>query len=171
MDLLAKIDSVLSARLVLPAESGWRQPVGLVAHLGDGLYMTGGLVLVYMAGWFWSAAHLRQAALSVTLAILAAVAVVTLIKLIIRRERPQPPGEFVALRYDVYSFPSGHSARLAALAMGVVFFFPQVGLLLWLLAIGVAVARVAVGIHYLGDIIIGLGIGALVAWQVMPLLP
>jgi undecaprenyl-diphosphatase len=87
-----------------------------------------------------------------------------------RRQRPQPPGEFVTFQYDIYSFPSGHAARLAALAVSVMFFDVLLGWSLVVLAICVVVARIAVGIHYVSDVVIGLGLGALVAWAGLVLL-
>jgi membrane-associated phospholipid phosphatase len=101
--------------------------------------------------------------------------VVTSIKFIVRRARPFPPGEFVTFKYDAYSFPSGHSARLAALAIGTIFFFPNSGWVLIVGALAVAAARVVVGIHYVSDIVVGLAVGAVTAWGaillLLPLLP
>jgi undecaprenyl-diphosphatase len=140
--------------------------------MGDGQYVFGGLGVIYLLGWLWREPLLRQGALTVALVVLAAMVVVTLIKFVVRRQRPRPPGEFVAFRYDLYSFPSGHAVRLAALAVSAAFFYPPLGWLLGVMALGVAAARVAVGIHYVSDIVVGLSIGVLVAWVAIPsLLP
>jgi undecaprenyl-diphosphatase len=122
-------------------------------------------------GWFWDENQLRQATLATLLILLAVFIIVTLIKFAVRRPRPQLPGEFVAFQYDVYSFPSGHSARLAALAVSISFFDLTTGLVLTIVALGVSVARIMVGVHYPGDILVGLAIGALVAWEGMTFLP
>lgn len=161
---ISRLDTKLSQRCTLPPESKWWQWVRLVAHIGDGPYVFGGLAGVYLLGWLLADADLRRADLVIALIVLAAVSVVTLIKFVIQRERPQPPGEFVTFDYDAYSFPSGHSGRMAALAVSTLFFYPLVGLVLLLITFTVAAARVAVGVHYVGDILVGLGIGALVAW-------
>jgi undecaprenyl-diphosphatase len=141
-----------------------------VAHLGDGPLVFGGLGLVYGVGWLGANVQLRQTVLMTIFLVLAAMIVVTLIKFMARRQRPQPPGEFVTFQYDIYSFPSGHAARLAALAVSVMFFDVLLGWSLVVLAICVVVARIAVGIHYVSDVVIGLGLGALVAWAGLVLL-
>jgi undecaprenyl-diphosphatase len=143
--------------------------MGRVAHVGDGAYVFGGLGLTYGLAWLLDNLGLRVAGLAVALMVLVTMGVVTLIKVAIRRPRPGPPGEFVAFHYDIYSFPSGHSARLATLAMGMAGFYPFLGPLLWGLALFVALARIAVGIHYVSDVAVGLGLGALVAWLVTAL--
>lgn len=142
-----------------------------MAHLGDGPLVFGGLGLVYSVGWLAASVQLRQTVLMIVLPVLAAMIGVTLIKFMVRRQRPQPPGEFVTFQYDIYSFPSGHAARLTALAVSVMFFDILLGWSLVALAVCVVVARIAVGIHYISDVVVGLGLGALVAWAGLALLP
>jgi undecaprenyl-diphosphatase len=48
--------------------------------------------------------------------------------------------------------------------MGILYFYPFLGLLLTLLALVVAATRVMVGIHYIGDIVVGMIVGVLVGW-------
>ncbi|OQY47478.1 MAG: hypothetical protein B6242_04985 [Anaerolineaceae bacterium 4572_78] len=62
-----------------------------------------------------------------------------------------------------YSFPSGHSARIAAFATSIYFFNKPLGCLLGILAIIIALARVRIGIHYVADVIAGLILGAVIA--------
>ena len=171
MDHFLRLDVLLTHRLVLAPESGWWQWARVLAHLGDGLYVFGGLGAIYLLSWLEPEFYLRRAVLSTILIVLVALGIVTLIKYTVRRQRPRPPGEFVTFHYDAYSFPSGHSARLAALAVSSVFFFPNLGWILIVVAVTVAMARVAVGIHYLSDILVGLGVGAVVAWRLVTVLP
>lgn len=154
----------MSQQLSLPLESKGRYWAGVVAHLGDGPLVFVGLGLAYGLGWWTDASLLRQAAVVLLILVIAAILVVTLVKFGVRRRRPQPPGEFVTFAYDVYSFPSGHAARLTALAVGMLFFDSFLGWTLLALALSVALARVLVGVHYLSDILMGLALGALVAW-------
>ena len=175
MERFLRFDAALSQRFVLPLESHWRRKARVMAHLGDGPYVFGGLGLAGLIGWLRSDFRFCQNILVIAFIVLMTGLIVTLIKFIARRQRPQPPGEFVTFHYDVYSFPSGHSARLAALAVAVLFWDPLWGAILAVIAVGVAGARVVVGVHYLTDIIMGLGVGGLVAWHgvtlLLPLLP
>ena len=171
MDRLLNFDAKLSQRLSLPPDSGWRQLARFVAHLGDGPLVFGGLGLAYLLAWLGGQARLCQEVLITALIILAAILIATLIKFVVRRQRPRPPGEFVTFQYDAYSFPSGHAARLAALAVSASFFDPILGWILIATTLSVAVARIVVGVHYLGDIVIGLALGVLVAWGGLTLLP
>jgi undecaprenyl-diphosphatase len=145
-----------------------------MAHVGDGQNVFGALGVIYLLSWLLDKPLLRQSVLTIALIVLVAMLVITLIKFGVRRQRPRPPGEFVQLQYDKYSFPSGHAARLAALAVITAFLSPALGWFLGGVALMVAVARVAVGIHYVSDIVAGLVIGGLVSWgiiTVFPLLP
>jgi undecaprenyl-diphosphatase len=165
LERLLGLDARLSRQLYLPPESSWRSQAKLVAHLGDGPLVFGGLGLVYSLGWLGNKPQFCQAVLQIALIVLTVMGVVTLVKFGVRRQRPRPPGEFVTFQYDAYSFPSGHAARLTALATSVMFFDPLLGLVFGALALSVAAARILVGVHYLGDIVIGLGLGLLIAWE------
>ncbi|MEW5957747.1 MAG: phosphatase PAP2 family protein [Chloroflexota bacterium] len=161
---LSILDTYVSRQCALPAaSSGWRL-ARLVAHLGDGPYVFGSLAGFYLLGWLLDEVYLRRATLFIILEIGLVMLMITVIKYLIRRERPRPPGEFVSFGYDAYSFPSGHAARMAALAVGVTVFFPGLGWPAVVIGLGVALARVAVGVHYVSDILVGLAIGASLAW-------
>ncbi len=75
------------------------------------------------------------------------------------------------------SFPSGHSASAGAFATGVALESPATGAALTPLALAVGYSRVHVGVHYPGDVVSGLAIGAGVAlagrrwWPVRPTEP
>ncbi len=171
MARLASVDVALSRRFTLSSESTWWQVARFSAHVGDGQKVFGALSVIYLLGWLLGKPLLRQNLLIIALVVLTAMLVVTLIKFGVRRQRPRPPGEFVQLQYDKYSFPSGHAARLAALAVITAFFYPSLGWLLGGVALVVAAARVAVGIHYVADIVAGLAIGGLVSWGIILLIP
>jgi undecaprenyl-diphosphatase len=65
---------------------------------------------------------------------------------------------------DEFSFPSGHSTTAFAVAVSLGSFYPEIMPLLLLLAANVAVSRVVVGMHFLSDVNVGSGTGALLGY-------
>jgi len=65
---------------------------------------------------------------------------------------------------DKFSFPSGHSTTAFAVAMSLGSFYPEILPLLLVLAANVAVSRVVVGMHFLSDVLVGSGAGALLGY-------
>ncbi|WP_256255585.1 bifunctional phosphatase PAP2/diacylglycerol kinase family protein [Actinomadura madurae] len=113
--------------------------------------------------------RLRRAALRGSIAIAVASPAVNILgKQAFRRKRPVvdlvPP---IRIRWKLptsHAFPSGHSASAAAFATGVALEAPRaVTVPVAATAAAVAFARVYTGAHYPGDVLAGLGIGALAA--------
>jgi undecaprenyl-diphosphatase len=139
----------------------------ILAHSGDSWFWGAGLVIL-----IWRGDPVQRAwALQVLLAIAGLAAVVLAIKFVFRRQRPE--GEWGSLyrMTDPHSFPSGHAARAFLLAALVTAWGPE-----WLVPVIVvwaplvALARVAMGLHYVSDIVGGalLGLaGALVAIRIV----
>jgi undecaprenyl-diphosphatase len=161
--VLHRWDSQLSARLTLPPTDPKWPLAARTAHLGDGTLVFLGLGLAYLAGWLFDQPFLRLAMIVLLATLLITATIIVFIKYTLRRERPRDPTGFVTIAYDKYSFPSGHSARMSCLAITVLFFYPPIGLILVLLALLVALARVVIGVHYVADVVVGLAIGAIIA--------
>lgn len=159
-------DRTLSDRLTLPADSPWRWLPALGAHLGDGLVwsLLGGILLV------WGNGFVRSITLVALIAVLASGGISTAVKYAIRRRRPQERPQFYAVKYDRFSFPSGHAARMGAIAVIVGRFFPLVAPATYILAVLVAWCRIAVGVHYASDVLAGLALGIVGAWATLLLL-
>jgi membrane-associated phospholipid phosphatase len=115
-----------------------------------------------------------QGLLSVTL---ASATTNVLAKGLARRSRPDAQ-DLPAMRRlrrapVTTSFPSGHAASAAAFAVGVAMEAPALAVPLGGLAAGVAVSRVAVGVHYPSDVAAGAIVGVAAAfltrrwWPVM----
>jgi len=107
----------------------------------------------------------------VLLSIIALAVVVLAVKFTIRRRRPE--GEWGGLyrKTDPHSFPSGHAARVVLISILAIGLGPWwLALILCLWAPLVALARVAMGVHYLSDILAGFLLGAvagIIALQVV----
>lgn len=140
------------------------------AHSGDSWFWLAGLFIT----WLFSEGEWRQrsAFLGVGLFIMAAAVIV--LKFSIRRPRPEGEWGQIYRITDPHSFPSGHAARSAALAiMGIAVGPPWFAISLSIWAPWVGLSRVALGVHYLSDVLVGWLVGALmggIALWVRPLI-
>lgn len=165
---LLELDARLSTRMRVAERPGpLRTACVFFAHSGDSWFWALGLLLLgWLGGQFW-----RPWALTVFLSILALAVLVLVVKFTIRRRRPE--GEWGSLyrSTDPHSFPSGHAARavlIAVLALGLGPWWLAIILCIW--APLVALARVAMGVHYLSDIVAGAilgGVAGLVALKIL----
>jgi undecaprenyl-diphosphatase len=156
---LLELDARLSARMRVAEHPGpFRTVVAVLAHSGDSWFWWAGLTLLWWRGdQFW-----RSWALTVLIAIIVLAVIVLAVKFTIRRRRPD--GEWGALyrTTDPHSFPSGHAARavlIAMLAIGLGPWWLAIILCIW--APLVSLARVAMGVHYLSDVVAGAVLGGI----------
>ncbi len=163
---LIRLDRVLSERLAIPQEArGLRLLLLLLAHSGDSplwlLFGLGALVRGLSGGdAVWRAVGVR-----VLIGSLVAGVATTALKWLFRRQRPPGKGVGFYSRFDRHAFPSGHAGRTACLAVLLLTFFPiewplVFGLLVWVCAVGLA--RVALQVHFLSDILGGWAVGLMV---------
>jgi len=134
----------------------------LIAHVGDGWLWLLGWGVAYALG----DETLRRGVLRWVAAALLAAGVVGATKLVLRRQRPTEAPGFYSVRYDAHSFPSGHAARMGVAAFLGPLVFPTWGWLGLPCALLVAWARVALGLHYVLDVAVGLSLGASAALAV-----
>ena len=105
----------------------------------------------------------------------------TALKPVFGRRRPDlgahPVHRLLHQSLTTHSFPSGHSSSAGAFVTGVALECPAAGAVLAPLALAVGYSRVHVGVHYPGDVVAGLAVGAAVAlggrrwWPVRPTSP
>ncbi len=87
------------------------------------------------------------------------------IKIITHIPRPflaHPSSQLLFLYGGYNSFPSGHATVFFALATAIYFYSRFAGVLFYIFAILISLSRVAAGIHYPIDIVVGAMIGVLV---------
>jgi len=153
-------DHALSARLTIRRTGFLRRSAQIIAHTGDGIvWIAAGLVLIML--------DRLDLALREELTVFTLIVVVAAIKFLFRRRRPTGERGTLYFQMDAHSFPSGHAARTAALAVTFGALNPALGFGLAVWAMLVSLARVALGIHYLLDVaagtIVGIGVGAIIA--------
>jgi presqualene diphosphate phosphatase len=136
-------------------------------YTGNGFLWILGVFLLLVwptIGW-----RLRVFALNLEVGFLLDVIIVGIIKLTVRRTRP----DYAEKQYssnipaDKYSFPSGHASRCIFIAMAVFLFRSMchravlLSTAVW--AVATSMSRVLLGRHFLSDIVIGSMIGVLIA--------
>jgi undecaprenyl-diphosphatase len=65
---------------------------------------------------------------------------------------------------DQFSFPSRHSIAAFAVTLSLGCFYPEIMLVLIVLAANVAISRVVSGMHFLSDVVVGSCIGTLLGY-------
>lgn len=156
LDLL---DQQWSGRLRVDDHPLGRALAVVGAHLGDGpawLALWLGGVLIFTPPTRW------RVLTWLLVSLVAAVATYT-IKFSLRRPRPHEIDGFYSKGYDRHAFPSGHATRMGTLPVMGAWAFPQFALLFWTISLICIWARAALGIHFLGDVIAGWIIGAVVS--------
>ncbi len=95
----------------------------------------------------------------------------SVLKIIIHTDRPMIAlADVHSLFFESgYAFPSGHSATIAALAVGVFFHHKRLGYVCMIAGLLFGLARVVAGVHFPIDIIGGYALGFLVAFFVKSL--
>jgi len=166
---LAPIDESLTASLALSqSRRTWRNPLFWLAnggaHLGDSLLWAGITALLWRkAGDDPARKRLLRGWMK---AFAGAVFVTLAVKRIFRRPRPGTGQMLYGPGADQHSFPSGHGARVGVILVWAESLWPGAGWLAPLIGLWLGWARVAMGIHYVGDVLVGVllgwGVGRLV---------
>jgi undecaprenyl-diphosphatase len=145
-----------SIRLKNPNENRFKPFAAFFAHSGDSWFIEIALFIL----WLCTRARFHQMMALMAGAVVVLAALVLAIKFTIRRRRPEGEWGAIYRTTDPHSFPSGHAARtamLAVLAFALGFRWLGAALFLWMIL--VSLARVWMGVHYLSDIIAGVILG------------
>ena len=134
-------------------------------------------------GWFWLlcgisllASHDTEKYAAVCAAALAAAVGIILfqtLKRAVGRRRPNLIESHCwanLLPPDQFSFPSGHALTAFAVATSLGLFYPAISPILLLCAASVALSRIVLGLHFLSDVVVGSGLGAILGYLAFRLL-
>jgi membrane-associated phospholipid phosphatase len=140
-----------------------RNMAALLAHSGDSWFWLLGLALM----WWQGSPYWQPRARLLAFGVILTAILVLIIKFSVRRRRPEGVWGKLYRKSDPHSFPSGHAARAVLLAVLAVATGPAwfaTLLLAW--APLVALARVAMGLHYLSDVIAGMTLGLAIGFVI-----
>ena len=134
-------------------------------------YINLGLILsVLIISLYRKSKPLRMAFYKLAVVFIVAALISFALKNMIVRDRPfvtYPDIEKLS-EAGSFSFPSGHTLETFAIVMAISIAFPKkkiiIPLLCWALLVGYS--RMALGVHYPGDVIGGMIIGAAIGWMV-----
>jgi len=157
-----ELDARLSDAMRVAEKPGaLRSIAAFFAHSGDSWFWAVALISMWAGGdSFW-----KKWAVVQFFSICMMIVVVMSIKFIVRRRRPEGEWGGIYRNTDPHSFPSGHAARAFLIAVVATGLGPVgLGIFLWVWAPLVALARVAMGVHYVSDIVAGAAFGIFVAW-------
>lgn len=165
------LDDDLSRKMRVAERPGaLRTSAALLAHSGDSWFWGIALVIIWGMGqpeWKTRAAWMLAGILVTGICVFA-------IKLVVRRGRPEGEWGEIYRRTDPHSFPSGHAARAVMLAvLALLLGPPWLGILLLVWAPMVMLARVAMGVHYVTDVLVGALLGIIIGfglWWLIPLI-
>jgi undecaprenyl-diphosphatase len=157
---LLELDARLSDQLRVAEKPGaLRNLAVFFAHSGDSWFWAAALLI----GWFFSTSAWRHWEVVEFFGILGLAGVVLAIKFLVRRERPEGEWGGIYRNTDPHSFPSGHAARAFLIAVVSTPLAPVwLVIILWIWAPLVSLARVAMGVHYLSDVVAGAFLGAII---------
>ena len=119
-----------------------------------------GIILVVLFIWKRNRLMVISAAISV---ILSRLIITEIIRYFYHYPRPyvvlEAAKKLIAENQDYASFPSGHAAIFFAIAMAIYFFNKKLGIVFFVGAVLIGLARIFVGIHWPSDVLGGAIIG------------
>ena len=155
------LDAQLSNQMRVAEKPGALRAIAVFfAHSGDSWFWWAALFIL----WFLSNSTWRRWEVVEFMGIAGLAAVVMIIKFTVRRRRPEGEWGSIYRNTDPHSFPSGHAARAFLIAVVASALAPVwLAILLWIWAPLVSIARVAMGVHYVSDVVAGAVLGIVVA--------
>ncbi len=165
---MIELDERISEQMRIAERPGpLRTLAAVLAHSGDSWFWLAGLGLV----WWFGSDYWKERAVILIVSILLTAMIVLAVKFTVRRKRPEGEWGKFYRSTDPHSFPSGHAVRAVMLAVIMLGLGPVwLGLFLLIWAPLVGLARVAMGVHYLSDVLAGMILGLLIGVTVLLIL-
>jgi len=163
------VDAEITARMRVAEKPGILRTISsFLAHSGDSWYWFAGLPVLWLLGnEFW-----KDWSVLMFASIFLTASLVMALKFTIRRRRPEGEWGQIYRKTDPHSFPSGHAARGMLIALVALGFSPGlVGTILLVWGPLVGIGRIAMGVHYVSDVVAGWMVGALMAALCLNYLP
>ena len=142
----------------------WLPVMELISLLGTNWGIVGVLGLAF---WLWG----RETGYALAAALVLEGGVNLALNSLVHVQRPDAPGVIVYQEVPLGSFPSGHVFNVALL-WGMLYALGRIPL--WAAAVpvaGVALGRIFLGTHYVGDVVGGAAFGVLLVLALRPLWP
>lgn len=157
---ILELDARLSSQFRVAEKPGFLRNLAIFfAHSGDSWFWFPALIIA----WLFSDPDWKKWETVEFFGIAGLAVVVLAVKLLVKRKRPEGEWGGIYRNTDPLSFPSGHAARAFLIAVVGTALAPLwLALALWVWAPLVAFARVAMGVHYLSDILAGAALGIIV---------
>ncbi len=166
LERLSVLDERYSARAGLREEQlSKRHPLFWLAHIGAHLGDSVVWLLVTLILWRQAGGDegKRDSLIGWALSFAGGLVGTLLVKQLVRRSRPGSGRLLYGGGADAHSFPSGHGVRCGVILTWASVFWPAAGKLAPLLVLWVSWARVALNIHYIGDIVVGFLLGVVLS--------
>jgi undecaprenyl-diphosphatase len=131
-------------------------------------YFLAGVLIVYILYKFKDSNVRKWAASGLATFFLSRFILVEIIRMFFYRQRPFIAHKVIELfpKGPEASFPSGHTAGIVALGMGIYFYNKRLGLFIIVLGLLVGFSRIIAGVHYPSDVLAGAIIGIISGWLV-----
>jgi membrane-associated phospholipid phosphatase len=154
-------DAKLSNQMRVAEKPGALRAISVFfAHSGDSWFWWAALII----SWFFSSPAWKKWEVVEFAGIGVLAVIVMSIKFLVKRRRPEGEWGGIYRNTDPHSFPSGHAARAFLIAVvGSALGPAWLGMLLWIWAPLVSLARVAMGVHYVSDVVAGAVLGIIIA--------
>jgi undecaprenyl-diphosphatase len=123
-----------------------------VTHLGGAFCAVTLAVLPFLVGGLS-----ERAGVDAAMTLVVSHLLVQVVKRTVGRPRPMLGASYATLikAPDRFSFPSGHSAAAMSVAFAYAAAYPHFAAPVLLVAMAVGLSRVALGVHYPGDVFVG----------------